>query len=996
MQAHHCHTGGKEFYCNVKTFLQELASKLYSENPNLDRLVLIFPNRRAILYFQKHLSAQLTRPAFAPQMLTIEDFISGFSSSKIPDKLELVHRLYYVYNEVSAGGTRETFDQFYFWGEMLLRDFEEVDKYMVSARHLFQDLSMQKELDSSFDFLTEEQREFLRTFWGNFDEHINESKRKFLRTWKELFSVYEQFKIRLQEFGLAYEGMMHRQVAEQLIQTPGLVPERFGAGRSFHFVGFNALTKTEEVIISAMVSNEMAAIHWDMDAYYVNNSNQEAGRFLREYQQNAILKSTFPLQIPAHLHAASGKRINLYGAAQPVGQAKLMAQVLQEELLKGAVPEDTLVVLPDEKLLMPVLNGISHRVDKLNVTMGFPLTSTPVFNLMELVIELQLHRKGNRYNHRQVLSLLGHPYIVADNTALSRSKRKKIINENLVYVDQRTLAVDSVLHHFVFRPASAIRDYTGSEQCISLVVYLRELLVTAGSIKGLLDIDREYIFHFIRLLNRQEGIMGEEILASLQEEQLDERAIRKKERDALKSFLRLFKQIVNTEKIPFTGEPLRGLQIMGVLETRNLDYKNVYILSLNEGSFPSFSSKGSYIPFNIRKAYSLPTVEHQDAMYSYLFYRTLQRAENIHLFYNTETDRLGEGEMSRYLQQLIYESGLPLTKHTLYNPVEPTPEQVITIQKNDAILQKLKQLNEPRHKSIGFSPSSLYMYLECRLKFFFSHIADIKEPKEVEEELDARVLGNLLHDVMDRFYRELQEYKKSRLVEYSDFENYKTTVDTLIDKAFIKTYTLDPAKKVEYEGHRVVVREVIRRLVHQIVMRDRAYAPFAIEGLEQGGLTAKLDLEQQPGYAIISGKIDRIDLKEDVLRIIDYKTGGDDIRFTNVELLFGRDGKKLNKAAFQTLFYALLYQKSMPGVLKHGTVKIRPVLINRLNLFDEEFEYGLRQGNNVLKDANPILPTFEIQLKKLFDELFDPAVPFSQTTKTDQCKFCPYKAICNR
>lgn len=985
----------------MKTFLEELATNIYRSNPQLDKLVLVFPNRRAILYFQKHLSAQLTRPAFAPQMLTIEDFIAGFSEYKVPDKLELVHRLYHTYMQVVPATNVEAFDQFFFWGEMLLRDFNEVDKYLVSARHLFLDLSAQKELDNSFDFLTDEQREFLKLFWGNFDENLNNTKRNFLRVWKELNGVYEQFKTTLQHHGLAYEGMVHRLVATRIDQRPQLVVEKYGADRSFHFIGFNALTKAEEVIFSALVKEELATVHWDMDAYYVNNNTQEAGKFLREYQQHPLLSRTFPAQIPSNFvpHNDDKKNITLYGAAQPVGQAKLMAQVLQEALMNGARPEETLIVLPDEKMLIPVLNGISHRVDKLNVTMGFPLTSTPVFNLMELVIELQLHRKADRYQHRQVLALLGHPYVVADNPSLAQAKRKEILKKNMVFIDQRTLAFDSVLHQLLFRPASAIRGKAQTaDRIFSLYTYLRDLLLAIGTIKALPDIDREYAFHFLKLLNRLEEIISEEAFASIQHEPLDAKALRRKDQEALKSFLRLFKQLVNTEKIPFTGEPLRGLQIMGVLETRNLDYKNVFILSLNEGAFPAVSSKGSYIPFNIRKAYALPTAEHQDAMYAYLFYRTLQRAENIHLFYNTETDKLGQGEKSRYLQQLIYESGLQIVEKTLYNPLDPEPVLPVTIEKDKSILQIINRFNErsEHRKSYGISPSALYMYLECRLKFYFQYVADIREAREVEEELDARLLGNLLHSVMDMFYNDICTRKKSKLVEPSDLENEEHKILQLIDQAFRTTYALEADKAVEYEGQRVVVREVIKRLVLRIIERDKLYAPFYVEGLEQEGLTARLAIPSQPGYCIISGTIDRVDVKDELIRIIDYKTGKDDLNFSSVSLLFEREGKKQNKAAFQTLFYALLYKHNLPEGWKHGAFRIMPVLINRMNLFDEDFEYGLRMNKEILRDATAILPEFETLLKALLNELFDPAVPFTQTNRQESCQYCPYKSICSR
>ncbi|HYC86526.1 MAG TPA: PD-(D/E)XK nuclease family protein, partial [Chryseosolibacter sp.] len=442
-------------------------------------------------------------------------------------------------------------------------------------------------------------------------------------------------------------------------------------------------------------------------------------------------------------------------------------------------------------------------------------------------------------------------------------------------------------------------------------------------------------------------------------------------------------------------EPLSGLQIMGVLETRNLDFKNVFLLSLNEGSFPAAAQKGSYIPYNIRKAYGLPTQEHQDAIYSYLFYRVLQRAENIFLFYNSETDVLGQGEMSRYLQQLIYESGINIEQQILHNPIQPMGVKPITIRKNHSVMEDLVKLNAGNSYFQGISPSALNAYLECRLKFYFRHVARIKEPAEVEEELDARVLGNFLHELMEKFYLDIQARKGSKFIEASDFDGHEARVEQLIDKVFINAYHLDPSRKVSYDGQRLVVREVVKRFAARIVEMDRAYAPFSIEALEQGGMTYALPIDVSPFKAVLGGKIDRVDRKGNILRIIDYKTGKDKLNFDTVASLFARDENR-NKAAFQTVLYALLYKRNFMAGGQYAGDKLVPGLINRLNLFDDEFTFGLKLAGEPIADIEPVLAEFETRLTEIFNELFNPEVPFDQTTDFNNCANCPYGQLCYR
>jgi hypothetical protein len=967
----------------MKSFLQEIAEEVVRDHGRkLDALTIVFPNRRAALYFRKHLSAQLDKPAFAPDLITIEDFIARFSTLKVPDKIQLVHELHQVYNNIlsrfQGESTPESFDQFYFWGEMLLKDFDEADKYLVNADLLFKDLSHQKEVDNTFDFLTDEQREFLRSFWINFDEKDSVNKQKFLSIWRQLPSVYAVFKSTLREKGLAYEGMMQRDVAENIKQLYA-----GGAGTSkIIFAGFNALTRCEEAILSFFVEERIAVVKWDIDDYYFNNQRQEAGKFFRQYSQHRLLGRTFPQDIPSNLRSA--KDIRLFGASQPLGQAKLLAQQLRELLSEGIDPQETLIVLPDEKLLMPVLHGIAGSVDKLNVTMGFPLSSTPLFNLVELLVELHLTRRHESFNHRPVVTLLGHPYIVASDAAVAQAKRKEILFHNWVNIPAADLGTVSELYSNVFRLLTI-------DRIVDITSYLRTIIAEIGALPSIGEFDKEYCFHFIRILNKLEDVFKHDPVH--EETVLKTKSAEAGMKEKLKAFLRLFKMLVRSEKIPFSGEPLRGLQVMGVLETRNLDFKNVFILSLNEGTFPSFAANGSYIPYNIRKAYGLPSVEHQDAMYAYLFYRSFQRADNVFLFYNSETDDLGQGEMSRYMQQLIYESGLPLQKHILHNEFRPMQNAPVSISKDERVFNELSVYCTGSKQNKTLSPSALNDYIECRLKFYFRYVARIREPREVEEELDARVLGNFLHRVMELFYQEVIRRKQSNLVERADFDHYESLINSLIDQAFIANYRLDPSRPVVYEGQRLVVREIVKRFVDRILKMDKDYAPFTLEALERRDFaySIRVDSGDHP-VVILGGSIDRADRKGDVVRVIDYKTGKDELKFTDVPSMFLR-GVNRNKAAFQTFLYTLLYKKN---VVRYANVKLVPGLMNRVNLFSEDFAFGLQQSHGSLQDATPLLAEFEEHVKQLLSEIYDPAIPFDQTDDQEVCRFCAYSQICYR
>ena len=931
----------------MNTFIHDIAEAVRKDYADWQNLTVIFPNRRAALYFKKELLKNLSSPQWAPQIITIEELITSFSTLQEADKLTLILKLYQSYKKVT--GLTENIDRFYYWGEMLLRDFDELDKYLVDAELLFRDVGNLKEVDQYFDYLTEEQKEFLKDFWETVEFSSSESKARFLELWRSLFPVYQEFQKNLLGEGIAYAGMIHRAVAMNSTQLKQQVKD--GA---FVFAGFNALTAAEEKIISWFVENKNAKVFWDEDEFYVNSQYREAGTFFRQYRKHSILGKTFSKTPASYL--SHSRTISITGVPQKAGQPKLLAQQLAE-VKDLATDESRVIVLPDESLLMPLLYSLPASLTSVNVTMGYPLVSTPYFSLIDFLFDLHRNKKKDEFYFKNVLALLNHPYLKAIAGFEVNDLRKDIEEKNRVHLSEDFFTNSSSILSAIFKPVAESH----------FISYLIEVItvVATSEVNGLME--KEFGFHFHRMLTKLQELITTEAMELLM-------------------LQRLFRQIARSEKVPFSGEPLKGIQIMGVLETRNLDFDHVHVLSLNEGNWPAAPKQGSYLPHSIRKAYGLPTYQHQDAMYAYLFYRLLQRAEHADFYYNTIPDVLGTGEMSRYLYQLMYETGWKYDKKILYSPISIQQTTSITIPKDAATRQKLEQ-----YKSKELSPSSLNAYIECRLKFYFKNIVGLKEAKEVEEEADARIFGNIFHDVMQFFYADLKIKNEKWLVEERHFENLEICLDKLVERAYRKHFNLAEKKKVEYTGQQLVVNEMVKKMAIKVLDLDKSYAPFTIEMLEQVNFNTSFTINSTISV-LMGGKIDRVDRRADTVRIIDYKTGRDTNKFDSIVNLFDRNDKDRNKAAFQAILYSWIYQR------KNAAVKndLRPGLINRTEVFKDDFRYGLSVDKEVVEDVTPLLPEFEDHLLKLLEELFDQSQPFDQTTEKKICEFCSYKEICNR
>ena len=965
----------------MKPFLQELAEKLYGQyKNNLSSLKIIFPNRRAGLFFRQHLAEVIDAPIWAPEILSIEDFFRSLSVTQPADRLTLIFELYQAYKKLNPH--YESFDRFYSWGDMLLRDFDEIDKYLADAKNLFLSLKDQKELENQFDYLTDEQKDFIRSFWNSFGARESKQQKDFLKIWAMLYQLYASFKVQLKQKGIGYDGMIFREVVEQLHDNPMVFNERVV------FVGFNVLTKVEEKLLGWFYAQEKGDIFWDADAFYMENERQEAGSFLRKYQKHKVLGKSFPKAFPKLLEENLARKIEIIGVPLQVGQAKKVGErleLLMREKIDDWSPKKTVVVLPDEQLLFPMLHSLPPELGPINVTMGYPLKNTLIYSLLEHLLDLQITAKRSSQNkvvfyHEKVLAILKHPYVFQYGPEAATENIRQIEQENRVYISSERLAGGNVLYMMLFRFMQKAEEVPG--YLIEVLLRMNAILHKEGQGQG--GLEQEYIFQVYTQVNRLQEVFRE------QEIEL-----------TLNIFLKLFRQIIQSLRLPFTGEPLDGLQIMGSLETRNLDFENVFILSMNEGAYPSQASNSSYIPFNIRRGFGLPTIDQQDAIYAYNFYRLLQRANRVFLFYNTEDSADVKGEMSRFLYQLMYEPGFNVSRQMLSNPVQIKQRLPITIHKSKEVMDKLeKYVIKDSDKQHRLTPSALNIYLDCRLKFYYRYIAGLYETEKVQELVDPQVFGNLLHHAMEIIYADEILGKGQGMVEATDFENISVKVEAAVEKAFNRHYALEEAEHFSFQGRNIIVKEVIKKYALKVLEIDKDYAPFEIVGLEASGedvFTLDLNISKNGALAQVGfkGIIDRIDKKGDVVRVIDYKTGVDTAKVENISSLFDRNAKGRNKAAMQTIFYGLLYQARFP----ENASPIMPGILSTKSLFTDLFDIRLSlkdAGHGLINDIRPFLPFFKESLQNLVEEIYDEAIPFDQTEDENKCSYCPFKGICVR
>ncbi|WP_186758510.1 PD-(D/E)XK nuclease family protein [Echinicola salinicaeni] len=953
----------------MQGFLKDTAKDLLDKYPDLKEVTVILPNRRAGLFFTKYLGQLISQPMWVPAVRTIEDLFYELAGQRPTDQLSLIFELYKVYKELQSDP--EPFDRFYYWGEMILKDFNDIDQFLVDHKKIYSLLSDIKSIESDLSFLTNDQIDLIKQFWKSFEREGRGHQDKFLRFWQLLTRLYERFQEELNVLGYAYSGKVYRKVAEELdsLEVPS---------KQFVFVGFNAFTGTEEKLVKHFVAKFGAEIYWDLDAYYTLNPQQEAGLFFRDYRKDKILGPTFPKEIPENISSKSAK-VKVYVTPLKVNQANLIGRIL-DEVVPGENLEETVVILPDEQLLFPVMHQLPSHIDLVNVTMGYPVRNAPVYAFLESLLDLQRYVKleGSKvyFYHQVVKDLLSSSYLKTGKEVFVKQLLERIQKQNQLYISQEDLAEGGEFYALVFQRL-------GPDQ---LFDYLESLMISLANQLKEDTLQGSYLYQCYKQLIRLK-----EIFESQSEIDFN-----------LNFFIRLFRQIFKEVRLPFDGEPLAGLQVMGVLESRNLDFRRVIIANMNEGSFPPSTALNSLVPFNLRRAFGLPVQEQNDAIYAYTFYRLLHKAEEVHMIYSTAADQGKVGEKSRYIQQLMAEMPIEIEEEVVFVPVDLQQLKEISIPKTPEVIALLEKyvLQENGQSLTAFSPSAFSVWLDCKLKFYFQYLANIKEKEKVEEEVSASVFGNLAHYSLEFLYKGFIERKKRKLVEKDDFDQLSKYIFPAIEKAIRDFYHLDAAADTKLTGQMAIVRDVLQKYIVALLDLDKAGAPFELVSLEKDmRYQAEVPIEVNGrSYEIaIRGIIDRVDKQGAVVRLIDYKSGKDQKDFPSVSSLFDREHPKRNKAAMQTMIYGMLYQEKFPG----NRLALKPAIYNLREIFSKDFNpyLQLKEGRGKAKeidDYRDYQEEFEEGLKGLLQEIFDKDIPFSQTEEWEKCKYCPYKEICGR
>lgn len=956
-------------------FLQQIASLFYQQyGAEVSRLAFVFPNRRTGLFFQKYLSEVADKPLFSPTILTINDLFVQLSGKQTADRINMLFMLYDIY--VRHSGSTETFDEFLYWGEMLLNDFDDVDKYMADARMLFTNVTDLREIENDFSFLDAEQIAAIRTFWSSFyPKGDSPNQEEFLAVWKILYTLYNDLRDALAAEGRGYEGMIFREVVEQMEQNNCCdLPYT-----KVVFVGLNALSVAEERFLIQLQKRGIADFYWDYASDKVTDPNNKASYFVERNLKN------FPSQYPLPAEEKVDTEIEVIGIPSGIGQAKQVYTLLNELCKEDEMsPEEALrtaIILPDEHLLIPVLNAIPEQIRRINVTMGYPLAGTPVASLMEYILALQ---KNVRYVDRQpvfyfrdVLPILNHRYISSTCPEIVNALVKDIAENNRIYISASDLGKTDLLS-VLFLPVTDVNTF--SDYLINVLQELNKVMHALSSdeeeedaTQRTNDLEQEFIFHYFTTVNRMKEIMQDAGI----EMKID-------------TYFRLLKRVTDTITIPFRGEPLSGLQIMGVLETRALDFDRLIILSMNEGIFPLRKAANSFIPYNLRRGFGLPTYEHQDSVWAYHFYRLIYRANHVSLLYDTRSNGLQTGEVSRFVHQLHYHYEVPLQNKLLVYNVSSAKTPALQVKKTDEVMQRLNAFHKGGNRAI--SASAVNTYLDCPLKFYFSVVEGIQEEEEVSETIESNVFGSILHKVMEELYMPLC----GKIVTADLLKAIKKDTPVLtgaIARAFAEIFFMSDVVR-PLTGQNFLIGEMIRKYVEKILERDSKLTPFRYIESERK-INRLFTLSDNRTEIQLKGFIDRIDEVRDAIRIIDYKSGSGTSVFTSVESLFDKEDKDRAKAVMQVFMYSW-----MLGAAPAGKT-IQPGIYYMRTLFSDSFDASVsrrieRTKTEPVTDFSAYSEAFEGELRRCLDEIFGRETPFTQTTTEKACAWCPFKDICGK
>jgi hypothetical protein len=875
----------------MKSFLEHVAEDLLSRyGTNLSRVAVVFPNKRASLFLNEHLARLAGKPIWSPSYITISDLFRSHSSLQVADPILLVCELHRVFT--ACTGIDETLDHFYGWGQLLLSDFDDLDKNMAPADKVLANLRDIHELDDT-SYLTPEQREMIKRFFSNFsEEHNSELKERFLRLWSHIGEIYHQFNAQLAEKQLAYEGALYRQVV-----TDESIEFEYD---TYVFIGFNLLQQVEQTLFRRLEQQGKAIFYQDTDEVP-----------------------------PQHINYISAPTENI--------QARYISEWLNSDRIKDG--RHTAIVLCNEGLLQTVIHCLPESVDKVNITTGYPLSQTSIASLVNTLINMQVHGYSLRkqmFTRRWVESIKRHPYasIMPDDFAKER--------------------------------------YTEIQPLLHWLINITQTIATSKS--AIIDspLDTESLFRMYTLLNRLSGLVDSGILMV----------------DVI-TLQRLIGQLITSTSIPFHGEPAEGIQVMGVLETRNLDFDHVLLLSCNEGNMPRGVNDTSFIPYALRKAYGLTTVDYKVAIYQHYFHRLLQRASDVTILYNNATSDGKTAEMSRFMLQLMVENKIPISFLTLKAGQTPQLHAPKTIEKTpDVIAQMQKHFSKEEG---GISPTAINNYLRCQLRFFYRYVCGIAEPDSTEDDLiDNRLFGNIFHKAAQVIYTPFIGNTVSSMM-LEELLKEEVTIERAVDEAIKQEFFKinDPSRPLPpLDGLQIINREVIIKYIRQLLEVDRRFTPFRIIDLEKWEST-------EIGGFKVGGIIDRLDsiynsdTGEELVRVVDYKTGSRDASsLPDVASIFTPEAVKDHSDYFlQTFLYAHIVRSKSPN-------KVSPCLLFIQHAGGKDYDPTLSIGKEPVTDIATYSDEYISLFENLLAEIFNPQLSFTPTDDRKHCETCPFASLC--
>ena len=962
-----------------KTFLEYVAEDIIGKyGTDLSRIAVVFPNKRAALFLNEHLARIAGQPVWSPAYITISDLFRQHTDLKPADPIKLICDIHKSFTKCT--GIDETLDHFYGWGQLLLADFDDIDKNMADADSIFCNLKDIHELDD-ISYLDDEQKEMLKRFFANFSDDIeSELKKRFLSLWSHFGDIYHDYNRRLTEQGIGYEGAIYRKVASE--ETLHLKYDKY------LFVGFNLIQKVERVLFSRLMKEGKAKFYWDFDEYYMPTARaQQSASVPNNTASFAAYLTDFPNELDntnrdIYANMRRPKRIRFISSPTENAQARFASNwLLENDRYKAG--RKTAVVMCDESILLPIMHSLPPEADKVNITSGFPLAMTPVASLVMLLFDLYtlgLRKKGTAFNPHYLKKLMAHPYARHLQEVHLKGVHLKGVHLSQVHQEKEMHqeGIAALLHHIA-----------------TLVKQVGIATKQEGD-----ALTQESVFRMFTILNRLAALADSGDLL------VDNTTLR-----------RLVSQLVGAASIPFHGEPVVGVQIMGVLETRNIDFDNVLLLSCNEGNMPKGVNDSSFIPYSIRKAHGLTTIDNKVAIYSYYFHRLLQRAGDITIAYNNSTDNGHTGEMSRFMLQLLVESGQKIDHYSLTAKNQPTPLMPKAIEKDKTALSKLEEMSR-------LSPSAINTYIRCKLAFYYQYIAHIKEPDSDPETIDNRMFGNIFHRAAYLIYKDITDH--SPVIEKAHIQAYlsnRKLLASVVDRAF------EEEECKTNNGLQIINREVIIEYITKLLKIDQQLCPFSILAMEEeakvytqlsftipsggalkggalkgGALVSSAPRTSAPTkqYNLtIGGIIDRLDAVTDKqtgkrrIRVVDYKTGNKpSSAIKSIEEVF--DPKNIASKHSNYFLQAILYSLIVSGSKEWNAANdpVSPALLFIKQAATNDYDPTLCIDKHPISDVTVYEEEFLTKLKETVADMYSPDAAFTPTDDRKKCELCPYRMLC--